>query len=90
MFQLCDRRAETLFNLVHLALERYNYKSKLIAQCYDGASVMSGHLNGLQVRIKEVAPQAVFVHCLAHRLNLVLQQSVGKISKCRILNFLQI
>nr|CAH7712282.1 unnamed protein product [Callosobruchus chinensis] len=45
---------------------------------------MSGHLNGLQAKIKEQAPQAVFVHCLAHRLNLVLQQSCNSISNCRI------
>nr|CAI5837168.1 unnamed protein product [Callosobruchus analis] len=32
---------------------------------------MSGHLNGLQAKIQKQAPQAVFVHCLAHRLNLV-------------------
>nr|CAI5842977.1 unnamed protein product [Callosobruchus analis] len=45
---------------------------------------MSGHLNGLQAKIKERAPQAVFVHCLAHRLNLVLQLSCNSISNCRI------
>lgn len=45
---------------------------------------MSGHLNRLHQKIKEHARQAVFVHCLVHRLNLVLQQSFKKISKCRI------
>lgn len=49
-----------------------------------GASVMSGELNCLQAKIKEVLPQAVFVHCMAHRLNLVLQQSCNSISKYRI------
>lgn len=79
-----DRTAEALFGLLDSILTKFNYKYKLVAQCYDGASVMSGHLNGLQAKIKETAPQAVFVHCLAHRLNLVLKQSVTKISKCRI------
>lgn len=79
-----DRTSEKLFRMLDTILDQFKYHNKLIAQCYDGASVMAGHLNGLQKRIKEKAPQAVFVHCLAHRLNLVLQQSLKKISKCRI------
>lgn len=79
-----SRSAEALFNLVSNCLQRFEYKSKLIGQCFDGASAMAGHLNGLQAKIKGVAPQAVFVHCLAHRLSLVLQQSCNSISKCRI------
>ncbi|XP_008183461.1 zinc finger MYM-type protein 1-like [Acyrthosiphon pisum] len=47
-------------------------KIKIIAQSYDGASVMSGHLRGVQSRIKEHYPYAVYTHCMAHRLNLVV------------------
>lgn len=79
-----DRSSETLFALLDKLLRPFGYEHKLVGQCYDGASVMSGHLNGLQKKIKEKAPLAVFVHCLAHRLNLVLQQSCKKIRKCRI------
>ncbi|KAJ4430334.1 hypothetical protein ANN_22550 [Periplaneta americana] len=79
-----NRSSETLFQLVDSVLEQYDYKSKLVGQCYDGASVMAGHLNGLQNKVKDVAPQAIFVHCLAHRLNLVLKQSCKQIQKCRI------
>lgn len=78
------RTADHLFTMAATVLDPLEYQLKLVGQCYDGASVMSGHLNGLQQKIKEHAPQAVFVHCLAHRLNLVLQQSFKKISKCRI------
>ena len=55
----------------------WNY---LIAQCYDGASVMSGAYSGVQTQIRDKAPQAVYVHCHAHRLNLVLVQTVRNIS----------
>lgn len=79
-----DRSAANLFDLLDNILKELCYEKKLIAQCYDGASVMSGQLNGLQKRVKDKAPQAVFVHCMAHRYNLVLQQSCNKISKCRI------
>lgn len=79
-----SRTSEKLFSLIDNLLKEFDYERKLVAQCYDGASVMSGHLNGLQKIVKDKAPQAVFVHCLAHRLNLVLQQSCEQISKCRI------
>ncbi|KAF0763559.1 zinc finger MYM-type protein 1-like, partial [Aphis craccivora] len=45
-------------------------------QGYDGASVMSGVYNGLQKRICEREPNAVYVHCAAHNLNLVLKDAV--------------
>jgi len=42
-------------------------------QAYDGASNMSGHVSGLQARVKEgCSPKAVYFHCCAHNLNLVL------------------
>ena len=44
----------------------------LVSQCYDGASVMSGCNSGVQALIREKYPQAIYVHCYAHRLNLVL------------------
>uniref|UniRef100_A0A1X7TFT3 DUF4371 domain-containing protein n=1 Tax=Amphimedon queenslandica TaxID=400682 RepID=A0A1X7TFT3_AMPQE len=45
--------------------------NKLASQGYDGASVMSGQYNGVQAKIKEFAPQAIYIHCYAHVLNLV-------------------
>ena len=60
-----DRSSETLFALLDKLLRPFGYEHKLVGQCYDGASVMSGHLNGLQKKIKEKAPLAVFVHSLA-------------------------
>ena len=33
---------------------------------------MSGRCSGVQQRIREIVPQAVYVHCLAHRLNFVI------------------
>lgn len=45
---------------------------KIVAQSYDGASVMSGCLNGVQAKIKQYFPCAIYTHCMAHRLNLVV------------------
>ncbi|XP_019905690.2 zinc finger MYM-type protein 1 isoform X1 [Esox lucius] len=59
-------------------LERYGleYRTNLVGQAYDGASVMSGKHSGVQAHIKEVAKQAFCVHCNAHCLNLVLVDTV--------------
>ena len=56
--------------------------SHLIAQCYDGASVMSGRLAGLQALMRQsVCPLAIYVHCWAHRLNLVVVACVYGIDR---------
>ena len=47
--------------------------SKCCGQAYDGASDMSGHLSGVAARIQKDQPQAFYVHCVAHSLNLCLQ-----------------
>ncbi|KAL4098360.1 hypothetical protein QTP88_022989 [Uroleucon formosanum] len=44
----------------------------IVAQSYDGASVMSGCLGGVQAKMKEKYPNAIYTHCMAHRLNLVV------------------
>ncbi|KAF2905735.1 hypothetical protein ILUMI_00448 [Ignelater luminosus] len=79
-----NRSAENLFEVLDGILKEFSYETKLVAQCYDGASVKTEHLSDLQAKIKEKAPQAVFVHCMSHRLNFILQQSCRRIFKCRI------
>jgi len=69
--QKADQIVTTIFEFFKKQkniLQRVN----IVAQSYDGASVMSGHLNGVQTKIKEHHPTAVYIHCMAHRLNLVV------------------
>ena len=40
--------------------------SKLVAQGYDGANVMSGSKNGVQAHIRRKYPYATYVHCRSH------------------------
>ena len=49
--------------------------SQCRGQAYDGASNMSGHLRGVAAQIKREQPAALHVHCLAHCLNLCLQDA---------------
>ncbi|XP_070549960.1 zinc finger MYM-type protein 1-like [Ptychodera flava] len=52
-------------------------------QAYDGASSMSGRLNGVAAQISRVEPLALRVHCLAHSLNLALQDMARKCTAIR-------
>ena len=49
--------------------------SQLRGQGYDGASVMSGNINGVSTRIMDKEKRAVYIHCCAHSMNLALQDS---------------
>ena len=55
---------------------------KLVAQAYGGASVMLSKLNGVQAKIKEDLPEAIFFRCYAHKLNLVLLHSAKCMPEC--------
>ena len=55
---------------------------KLVGQGYDGASTMAGHVSGVQKRIRKKYPRAIFVHCAAHCLNLVINDQ-GRVSIVR-------
>lgn len=65
--------ALSLANGINEAVTLYNLSwNNCVAQCYDGASVMSGPFSGVQARIKQAAPHVTYVHCHSHRLNLIL------------------
>ncbi|CAG9834122.1 unnamed protein product [Diabrotica balteata] len=70
-----SHKAEYIFGVLKDRLKFLDIKNKLVGQTYDGAAVMSGELNGLQAKVKTITPQALFTHCHAHRMNLVLQDT---------------
>lgn len=54
-------------------------------QGYDNGSNMSGAYKGVQARIKEINPKAIFVPCAAHSLNLVGQNSATKVLPAKLI-----
>ena len=78
-----DRRTSAIAQYVLGILQKFNSVEKLVAQTYDGASVMSSELNGVQAKIKEDVPEAMFLHCYAHKLNLVLLHSAKYMPECK-------
>lgn len=56
----------------------------VVAQAYDGANVMAGKFNGVQQKIQTEHPYAIFIHCKAHRINLIV------IDMCKLVKVRQI
>ncbi|XP_015374797.1 PREDICTED: uncharacterized protein LOC107169544 [Diuraphis noxia] len=57
---------------------------KCVSQTYDGASVMSERLNGVQALFREEVPQAIYVHCYNHRLNLIISDVYKNVTNVKI------
>ena len=54
-------------------LKKFGLNPKFIrGQAMNGCSVMSGVHGGLQAFVRQISPSALYVHCMAHRLNLML------------------
>ncbi|KAL6579336.1 hypothetical protein OROMI_009552 [Orobanche minor] len=71
--------AETLKKEICDVLGRNDlYIKNIRGQGYDGASNMSGAWNGLQALFIRECPQAYYVHCFAHRLQLALVGAAEK------------
>ena len=81
-----DRTAARLSAILFNTIDQFQCSEKIIAHTYDGAPVMSGSISGLQALIKEkyLEKEVLFVHCYAHRLNLVLQKSADSIKECKV------
>lgn len=79
MEHVSSTTAEALFDLVKMVLARFGLELRnLRGQFYDGASNMSGQFNGLQAKIQDINKSALYVHCYAHSLNLVLVSTISQ------------
>ena len=51
---------------------------ELHKQGYHGASTMSGEKSGVQRRILQKQPKALYTHCMGHSLNLVIAKACAE------------
>ncbi|XP_047123030.1 E3 SUMO-protein ligase KIAA1586-like [Hydra vulgaris] len=84
--ELDAQDANTIFQsllglLLAVGFDTNDLKLNLIGYCSDGASVMLGCKSGVSVRIKEMFPNVIIWHCLNHRLQLVLDDSIKDIKQ---------
>ena len=70
--------AQSIINSLLSTVQKWGLDlTYLVGQRYDGAAVMSSSRNGVQSKIREKYPNATYVHCRSHVLNL------GIASGCR-------
>lgn len=78
-----SRDAESLKKIVVNELKSLGIDEvPIVAQTYDGASVMSGEKGGLQAKIREIHECAIFTHCYAHKVGLVTTDGCKEIRMC--------
>ena len=79
MVNVVSTTADSITVTIKRVLENCNLSlSNCRGQAYDGAANMMGCLKGVAEQLKILQPLAVKVHCLAHCLNLCLQDATRK------------
>jgi len=83
-FKTHSTNAESLVALIKEVLKNNDLNIQNIrGQCYDGAASMRGSYTGVQARIKNENPHAIYVHCYAHILNLCLVDLTKQVKQIR-------
>ena len=63
--------------LVECLREKGMPLNKIIGMGFNGAATFSGNRTGVQTRLKEQSPHAIFVHCRCHQLQLACVQAAN-------------
>ncbi|VVC37607.1 Domain of unknown function DUF4371 [Cinara cedri] len=71
--ELPNAIANDYFTIIKNVMEKYKLDISICrGQDYNGDNTMRGRFSGLQSKIKDITPLALYIHCCAHDLNLVL------------------
>ena len=77
-FVNCSKKADAVAIYTHIKFFSQKcgiYELPIAAQGYNGAAVISRSENGVQSNIRKDHPPAFYIHCMAHKLNLVLVEA---------------
>ncbi|XP_073693982.1 E3 SUMO-protein ligase KIAA1586-like [Garra rufa] len=69
-------------SLDEAGLDEKFLQQNLISVASDGASVLTGQKNGVITKLKQDFPRVKSIHCLAHRLELAVHDSLKTVSGC--------
>ncbi|CAN1133075.1 Zinc finger MYM-type protein 1 [Linum perenne] len=79
-FHVRDTTSMTLYSSICSTLSSYKFAiQNLRGRGYDGASNMRGEWNGLKALFLKDHPRAYYIHCMAHRLQLVLMAAAKEV-----------
>ena len=88
LVRLKETDAETIVNEGVLPTsKKLSLSATLLALGADGASVMSGCYEGVAAKLKRYYPWLIYVHCAAHRLNLIVAAYFRTVNEaCSVIN----
>ena len=66
--------------LDELGLQGNEWREKIVGMGTDGAAVMTGVRSGVVTRVKADVPHLISVHCVAHRLELGIKDSLKQVA----------
>lgn len=83
-YELSGFDAKTITASILDVLRRFDLNvNNCRGQAYDGATTMSGEIGGVQAKIRDIEPRAVYGHCMAHKLELSLQDIMRVVPSLR-------
>ncbi|KAH9723405.1 TTF-type domain-containing protein [Citrus sinensis] len=89
--QILENRLRLKTSIIYNVLARYNLLvENLRGQGYDGASNMAGEWKGLQSLFLNDCPYVYYLHCFAHRLQLVLVAISKKVHEAWLFFFFKV
>ena len=75
-----DRSAKGLMEILTYLADLSISLDGIVSQCYDGASVMSGHRGGLQQLLSVTCKRGImYIHCFCHKFHLVVMDIIENI-----------
>ena len=76
-YETTNTKSATLYQIIKDIMIRFELAiSRLRGQCYDGAANMSRDISGIQMRIREDEPAAIYIHCRPHTISLDFQDAM--------------
>ena len=79
-FRTKSTTGEVLYELLCNVMKELNLDmSKIVAECFDGASNMKGENKALATRMKVTSPMPMYIHCYGYLINLALQYTLENV-----------
>ncbi|KAK6324636.1 hypothetical protein J4Q44_G00039780 [Coregonus suidteri] len=78
------RDSQSLCGFIKAQMADFDIKNKLVAYAYDRKVVCARELNQLNTKVREMAPNAVFINSSAHHLGSVLSDGTVCISEAAV------
>lgn len=85
LVELDSKSAQGICDTLYAALERYGLTAEILSRRWlglttDGCSTMLGRVGGLHALVKEKYPHVISWHCVAHRLELSVNDALKSVN----------